>query len=103
MSLKPCLDCGRPRTPGRCPACQAKRDSQRGTTTDRGYGTDHQRRSAALRELQRACCLCGQAIDYTLRGPHPRSFTAHHLTRDKRGPMDAAHRVCNERAGQPGR
>jgi hypothetical protein len=86
-----------------CRTCQAKADTQRGSTAERGYGTEHQRRSADLRALRRACCLCGRGIDYTLRSPHPWSFTAHHLTRDKSGPMDAAHRVCNERAGKPTR
>lgn len=29
------------------------------------------------------------------------SFSAHHLTPDKRGPIDAAHLVHNQQAGKP--
>ena len=83
---------------GRCPAC-------RGTTTERGYGIVHQRRAARLRaeseQTDAPCCLCGEPIDYMLHRPHPMAFAAHHLTRDKLGPMGPTHAVCNDRAGQP--
>lgn len=105
MVTRPCLDCGRPGTTGRCPTCKARHqqttDQRRGTPAQRGYDADHYRRAADLRAKRRPCCLCHGPIDYLLRTPHPLSFTAHHLTGDKLGPMDAAHRVCNERAGRP--
>lgn len=103
---RPCRRCGRPgTTTGLCPSCtsvaNAVREQGRGTAAQRGYDAEHRRRAAALRREGRRCCLCGTPIDYALRAPDPRSFTAHHLTRDKRGPLDAAHRDCNERAGAP--
>lgn len=102
MTTRPCVDCGKPGTrTGRCADCTRARERRRGTAADRGYDAEHQSRAAALRAQQRACCLCGADIDTTLRAPHPLSFSAHHLTGDKRGPMDAAHLVCNERAGRP--
>lgn len=84
-----------------CPTCTRAKDQARGTTAQRGYGGEHKTRAAALRKERRPCALCGHGIDYTLHAPHPLSFTAHHTTADKRGPLDAAHRVCNERAGKP--
>lgn len=95
MVTRPCLACGTPGTRGRCDNCGGRR------TTARGYGADHQRRVAALRTQANPCALCGQPIDYTLRSPHPGSFSAHHTTDDKRGPIVASHRLCNEQAGQP--
>jgi hypothetical protein len=77
------------------------RESLRGTPAERGYDAEYRRRRATLKQLRRACCLCGGEIDYTAKAPAPASFSAHHLTRDKRGAIDAAHLLCNDRAGQP--
>lgn len=74
---------------------------QRATTTQRGYGSNHQGRAAHLRAQCLPCALCGHSIDYTLHAPHPLSYTAHHTTPHKDGPLVPSHRVCNERAGQP--
>lgn len=103
---KPCYSCGNPtRNGSRCPTCQttvnAEREATRATPAQRGYDAQHQRRAAALRKQGGPCALCGNNIDYQLRSPDPWSFSAHHVTDDKRGPMVAAHRRCNERAGKP--
>ena len=79
----------------------AAREATRATPAARGYDARHKRRALMLRNERRPCCLCGGAIDYRLKAPDPQSFTAHHTTADKAGPLDAAHRVCNERAGKP--
>ena len=105
---KPCVRCGKPGTAtGKCDTCKradatnSERARERGTTSARGYGTEYQRRRAALKKLRRDCCLCGEPIDYTLRYPNPGSFSGQHLTLDKQGPIDAAHLGCNLRAGSP--
>ncbi len=96
----PCLRCGRPIGRGTwCPDHAPVR--HRPTTAQRGYGSRHERRAAALRAERRDCCLCGQPIDYQAHHLAPASFTAHHLTSDKDGPIDAAHRACNIVAGPP--
>jgi hypothetical protein len=63
---RPCLDCGTPTGDGsRCPPCERTRDAARGTTTQRGYGTSHQRarrqHAAAFRPGQ-PCARCGRPI-----------------------------------------
>lgn len=52
------------------------------------------------------CALCGQPIDYTLRGNHPQAFTVDHRHARMHGgpPLDPtnwqpAHRSCNSRRG----
>jgi len=102
----PCLRCGTPIGRGTwCPAhtpAPRRPARPRGSTTQRGYGwKDHVVRARALRAERRDCCLCGEPIDYDAPKTSPRSFAAHHLTPDKAGPLDASHRVCNERAGPP--
>lgn len=86
-----------------CPVHSRK--TPRPSRQSRGYDAEHEARAAALRaDAERRglpCGLCFEKIDFSLRSPHPRSFVAHHLTRDKRGPIGPAHRRCNERAGQP--
>lgn len=71
----------------------------------RGYDSEHSRRSDHLRQEAKdkgwPCVLCDRPIDFALRAPHPFSFAAHHTTRDKRGPLAPSHKRCNERAGQP--
>jgi hypothetical protein len=74
----------------------------RSSRQSRDYDAEHDRRAAELRqtaeERRWPCSLCHLPIDYRLRSPHPRSFTAHHV-KDKRGPLAPAHRDCNERQG----
>lgn len=116
--MRACLDCGRPAPATRCDSCAQvrtiqlapvraarERDRERPSTTARGYGSEHRKRAALLRAISSVqhaeCLLCAGPIDYRLRSPHPLSFAAHHVTQDKHGPMVPAHRVCNEREGQP--
>lgn len=47
MSLRPCLDCGRPSEGPRCHAHSRAKDRSRGTTTQRDYGAEHQAERAA--------------------------------------------------------
>lgn len=74
----------------------------------KGRSTRNFRRlSANLRSQRRACCLCGQPIDYTLEYPDPGSFTVQHILSrsthphlaEDPGNLDAAHKRCNEHAG----
>ena len=106
LMLRICQTCDQLHASGtRCPVqvnrTEAHRDASRPSPAARGYDTRHKRRALMLRNQRRPCCLCGRDIDYALHAPDPWSFTAHHLTGDKAGPLDAAHRRCNERAGKP--
>jgi hypothetical protein len=109
MPMRPCLACGTPTAGSRCDDCQRQalrqRETNRPTRQARGYGTHYEHRRARLRATARAqrlpCALCDQAIRWDEAPPHPESFSAHHTTRDKRGPLVQTHLVCNIRAGQP--
>lgn len=93
---KPCLDCGVPtRNGSRCTRCQpaqdAKRDAQRGSTAQRGYGKAHRQ----LREKLLArwkpgdpCAHCGLPMQ-----DKARLDLAH--TEDRSGYRGLAHDVCN--------
>jgi len=57
-----------------------------------------------LRAEQRDCWLCHRPIDYTLRYPHPWSFSADHVKPRSQGSgetehLEAAHLVCNQARG----
>ncbi len=79
--------------------------SRYGSRHERHYDAGHVKRAASLRQTAKVkrspCELCGQPIDFALRAPHPKSFAAHHRTRDRNGPLGPAHKRCNEQAGQP--
>lgn len=65
-------------------------------------------RLAVLDRDQWTCQLCHQPIRDGLPRDHPQSAQVHH-TRDRRlagdnpAYLQAAHRLCNQKAGQPGR
>ncbi|MEU9333139.1 holin [Streptomyces sp. NPDC048290] len=60
-------------TGGRCPDCRAKADKQRGTSAQRGYGTEHRRRfRAAVLARDPVCVACHQAPSKHA-DHHPRS------------------------------
>lgn len=63
MALKPCLDCGNLSEKGRCPSCLTahnnQRYSQRGTTTQRGYGHAYRVRRATTLAGATHCARCG--------------------------------------------
>jgi len=47
---------------GRCPDCQAKAERQRGSASQRGYGTQHRRTfRAAVLARDPICVVCGKA------------------------------------------
>lgn len=88
--------CPRPATPGRarCAAHQAEHERQRGTTTARGYGWDHQRARddqlhAAAGQL---CAHCGHPMEATQL-----LDLAH--TDDRAGYLGMAHARCNRQDG----
>ena len=63
--------------------------------------------AANLKAQRRPCCLCGQAIDYTLHHLDPDSFTVEHVKprsthphlAEDPGNLDAAHKRCNSSRG----
>lgn len=71
-------------------------------------GSRWRKLTAQVRARREPCCRCGQRIDYTLRWPHPQSFstdhyphplsTHPHLAMDP-GNLHAAHLDCNQSAG----
>ena len=103
MSNRVCRDCRAIYNPnttgarqGRCPACARQADKQRGSRTQRGYGTDHQRARAAWQQrINRGeavtCWRChGPIVDtgwHLGHDDHDRTIT--------RGPE---HADCNLRA-----
>lgn len=82
MPLKPCLDCGTLSDQARCPPCRGnrnrQRDAQRGGTTARSYGHEHQQRRAELmpHAIGQRCPRClelmltGQALDLDHSDPN---------------------------------
>jgi 5-methylcytosine-specific restriction endonuclease McrA len=93
----PCLDCGALTKGSRCSQCQTRRAAERGTTTERGYGADHQRRAKAVIAAQRWCSICGHG------GSADNSLTADHVTPVSRGGANGLLRTlcrtCNSRRG----
>jgi 5-methylcytosine-specific restriction endonuclease McrA len=93
----PCLDCGALTQGSRCSQCKARHDAGRGTTTQRGYGADHQRRAKAVIAAQPWCSLCGHA------GSQDNPLTADHVVPVShggiRGPLRVACLRCNSRRG----
>lgn len=65
---RPCLTCSIPTTRGtRCPLCEAghqaqrnhERDAKRGSSTQRGYGSDYRKARTKLLAGDPACHWCG--------------------------------------------
>jgi 5-methylcytosine-specific restriction protein A len=65
LPRQPCLDCGAPATGPRCPVHTRRRDANRGTTTQRGYGSSWQRVAKAAIARQPWCSDCGATEDLT--------------------------------------
>ncbi len=87
----------------RCPPCQAaadrQRDAQRGTTAQRGYGGQHQRKREQLLaafEPGQACVRCSQPI-------WQKSDADLGHTDDRQGYTGLEHSACNRRAGAQSR
>lgn len=99
-AARPCLSCGALSNNGtRCEGCtrglQRRRDQQRGTSTERGYGASWQRLVADAISLQPWCTDCGTAGDPT------NPLTGDHLRWPAETVADVAVccRVCNSRRG----
>jgi hypothetical protein len=92
MAVRPCLDCDAPTTKSRCLTCtavrQRARDAQRGTTTERGLGWDHQRqRDQQVTEVP-YCERCGHTG--SIRNP----LTGEHTTPRAHGGTDVDMTLC---------
>lgn len=79
----------------------AARKRWRGTTTQRGYGSEHAKRRAALIARWRPgdpCARCGQPMWHLQRWSHGRLIAAIHLghTADRSGYTGLEHDTCNE-------
>jgi 5-methylcytosine-specific restriction endonuclease McrA len=87
--------------PKGCPECERERTLQRGSTTARGLGSDHQKRRAALiASGDTLCWLCNRHgswddVDDPLTADHvvPRSNGGRYSE------LRPAHRSCNSRRG----
>lgn len=85
-ALRACVECGRPSDQARCPT------HRRGTTTQRGYGWQHQQtRADAVRHLDPTapCPRCGQPL-----GDNPDALDLGH-TDDRTGYTGLEHLNCN--------
>lgn len=66
---------------------------------------------AEQRSKRLPCCLCGQAIDYSLKHPDPGSFSVQHHKdwhthpelREDPANLGSAHLGCNSSAGRDGK
>ncbi|WP_265561027.1 HNH endonuclease [Streptomyces hygroscopicus] len=106
---RPCLNCGTlTRNASRCDTCQAawqaRQDRIRGTSTERGYGSQWRRLAAAAVARHRA--LYGDWCPGWRRDPHPaQDLTADHvqpLVRDGvsvEGNVQVLCRSCNAAKG----
>ncbi len=78
---------------GMCPTCRRTADQERGTTTQRGYGAQHQAERVRIQADLDAgntilCCRCNQPI---LPG---QPWSPDH-TGDRTGYLGASHQTCN--------
>src|SRR5688572_16358817 len=102
-----CQDCGRiidKKKNGRCLTCYRQNEREksrarraRGTTSQRGYGSDYQRRRAAAIRAQPWCSDCGHT------GSEDNPLTAEHILPvsqgGKAGPLGVLCRSCNSSRG----
>lgn len=103
-----CLDCRTLTRHGtRCPRCAAvkerARDQQRGTTTQRGLGWDHQQAAKLILAGAELCAHCGQPAT-----PNDPLEAGHEQARANGGTNDLAnyrpeHRSCNRSKGSRSR
>jgi 5-methylcytosine-specific restriction enzyme A len=91
--------CGQlvPSNQRRCKECQRLQDARRGTTSQRGYGSKHQRRARQAIGAHPWCEECGATTN----------LTTDHLTPlaqggDPLGPLRVLCRRCNSRRGDGG-
>jgi hypothetical protein len=97
MAKRPCLGCGTLTNGSRCPNCQPQRD----TTTERGYGNQHQQERDRLKPIvdagQGICqeTICLKPSRWIPPGT-PWDLAHDHINGGYRGP---AHRGCNRSEG----
>lgn len=90
LAKRRCLDCPRLTTGSRCPSCTRAKNRKRGTTSQRGYGWNHQQRKAqdeAATLPTDPCPRCHQPL-----GPPP--WDQGHTT-DRAGYEGPTHQACN--------
>ncbi|WP_425456791.1 endonuclease domain-containing protein [Aeromicrobium piscarium] len=94
--MRVCAESGCPAltTTTRCPVHTRKRDRARGTSTERGYGSDHRRLRTELlpAALGKPCHFCGEPM---LAG---QSLALDH-TEDRSGYRGIVHLSCNAADG----
>jgi hypothetical protein len=98
QALRPCLDCGRLSPRSRCPDCERARNRRRGSTTQRGYGDEHQRLRAQLIATYSPddpCARCSEPL-----GDDPDVLDLGHIDGDPTRYSGLEHRECN-RARRP--
>jgi 5-methylcytosine-specific restriction enzyme A len=96
MAMTRCLGCGTRTQGSRCATCTRRRDHARGTTTERGYGSEHQRRARQAIALHPCCSECGGMRDLTADHIIPLARGGHPL-----GPLRVLCRRCNSARGAP--
>lgn len=70
-------------------------------------GAARRRVTEVVKARRSSCCICTEAIDYSLNWPNPRSFSVQHLQSRKARPdlifdllnCEAAHLDCNQSQG----
>jgi hypothetical protein len=76
----------------RCPPCQAQWQANRGTTTQRGYGTQHRQLRAQVIATYDPTDLCWRCLEPL--GPDPTVLDLGH-TDDRLGYMGLEHAACS--------
>lgn len=92
VALRRCIDCPRLTPRSRCPEHERAKSRARGTTTARGYGTEHAKLRAQLvasYSPSDPCPRCGQPL-----GPDPSLLDLGH-TDDRTGWTGLEHRAHN--------
>lgn len=107
MPLRPCLSCGTPSPETYCARCAPRRPA--GSTTDRGYGSDHQHQRAVLEPIvatgtvrcaRGAACLYAVTVaGRTIGGLIPAGAPWDVGHADQQSAGGPEHRRCNRAAG----
>jgi hypothetical protein len=99
MKVTACVRCGLPSASTRCPTCGGSLDRRSASTTQRGYGWDHQQRRKALlaTAIGTRCSLCEKVmLAY-------QALDLHHPSRLVDEPTSVGtqimHATCNQRGG----
>jgi hypothetical protein len=98
MKLTACSRCGLPTTGTRCPVCGGSGDRRSASTSQRGYGWQHQQRRAAMLPvaLGTRCSLCGRVM---LSG---QALDLHHPLRLVDDPTSVGTQIVHARCNRGG-